>query len=131
MGYLFFLNLFNMIAKNQVFKKKLDDEGNPIIVDGEFVMELVSEEEVEMIVEPNWRKLTEDLYASPLMFKALTEANPNAFAVLLKVLTDGENGNSTENTLLGSIQMCGINFSDEEKQALNQILKDNFFSVEI
>jgi hypothetical protein len=120
-----------MIAKNQVFKKKLDDEGNPIIIDGEFVMELVSEEEVEITLEPNWRKLTEDLYASPLMFKALTEANPNAFSVLLKVLTDGENGNSTENTLKASIQMCGINFSDEEKQALNQILKDNFFSVEI
>jgi hypothetical protein len=42
------------MAFNEVYSKKLDSEGNPILVDGDFVMELISSIEVpDLIVEPN------------------------------------------------------------------------------
>jgi hypothetical protein len=120
------------MGKNQVFRKVLDENGEPLMVDGDFVSELVYEEEVpDTILPPNWRGLTESLYASPLMFKAMNEANPNAFAIFLKVLTDGEAGNSTENTLKNSILMMGLTFSDSEKAELNLILTNNNFTIQI
>jgi hypothetical protein len=42
------------MAFNEIYSKKLDSEGNPILVDGDFVMELISSIEVpDLIVEPN------------------------------------------------------------------------------
>ena len=42
------------MAFNEVYSKKLDSEGNPILVDGDFVMELISSIEVpDLIVEPS------------------------------------------------------------------------------
>jgi hypothetical protein len=41
------------MAFNEVYSKKLDSEGNPILVDGDFVMELISSIEVpDLIMEP-------------------------------------------------------------------------------
>jgi hypothetical protein len=120
------------MAKNQVFRKVLDADGNPLIVDGDFVMELVYEEEVpDAILSPNWRGLTESLYKSQLIIKAMQEANPNGFSIFLKVLTDGEAGNSTENTLRNSILMMGLSFSTEEQAELNTILSTNNFTIQI
>lgn len=42
------------MAFNEIYSKKLDSEGNPILVDGDFVMELISSIEVpDMVIEPN------------------------------------------------------------------------------
>ena len=42
------------MAFNEIYSKKLDSEGNPILVDGDFVMELISSIEVpDLIVEPS------------------------------------------------------------------------------
>lgn len=41
------------MAFNEVYSKKLDSEGNPILVDGDFVMELISSIEVpDVVIEP-------------------------------------------------------------------------------
>ncbi len=41
------------MAFNEVYSKKLDSEGNPILVDGDYVMELISSIEVpDLVVEP-------------------------------------------------------------------------------
>jgi len=41
------------MAFNEIYSKKLDNEGNPILVDGDFVMELISSVEVpDLVVEP-------------------------------------------------------------------------------
>jgi hypothetical protein len=41
------------MAFNEIYSKKLDSEGNPILVDGDFVMELISSTEVpDLVVEP-------------------------------------------------------------------------------
>ena len=40
------------MAFNEIYLKKLDSEGNPILVDGDFVMELISSTEVpDLVVE--------------------------------------------------------------------------------
>lgn len=42
------------MAFNEIYSKKLDSEGNPILVDGDYVMELISSIEVpDLIVEPS------------------------------------------------------------------------------
>ena len=42
------------MAFNEIYSKKLDEKGEPIMVDGDFVMELISSIEVTDIVEePN------------------------------------------------------------------------------
>ena len=42
------------MAFNEIYSKKLDSKGNPILVDGDFVMELISSIEVpDLIVEPS------------------------------------------------------------------------------
>ena len=41
------------MAFNEIYSKKLDSEGNPILVDGDFVMELISSIEVpDVVIEP-------------------------------------------------------------------------------
>ena len=41
------------MAFNEIYSKKLDSEGNPILVDGDFVMELISSIEVpDILMEP-------------------------------------------------------------------------------
>jgi hypothetical protein len=41
------------MAFNEIYSKKLDSEGNPILVDGDYVMELISSIEVpDLIMEP-------------------------------------------------------------------------------
>jgi hypothetical protein len=40
------------MAFNEIYLKKLDSEGNPILVDGDFVMELISSIEVpDLVIE--------------------------------------------------------------------------------
>ena len=42
------------MAFNEIYSKKLDSKGNPILVDGDFVMELISSIEVpDMVIEPS------------------------------------------------------------------------------
>jgi hypothetical protein len=84
-----------------------------------------------MTYERNWRGLTESLYGSQLFYKAMTSANPNAYSTILKVLSDGENGNSTQNTFLSVFNMLGVNWSEEEKTQLNTVLSDNLFTIQI
>ena len=51
------------MGKNQVFRKVLDENGEPLIVDGDYVMELVYEEEVpDVPFPPNWKEFKETLF---------------------------------------------------------------------
>ena len=49
------------MAFNEVYSKKLDSEGNPILVDGDFVMELISSIEVPDLIVENDNVVTVDL----------------------------------------------------------------------
>ena len=78
------------MGKNQVFRKVLDENGEPLIVDGDYVMELVYEEEVpDVPFPPNWKEFKETLFNSPVYYKALQFGNPNVYATLLKLIKIG------------------------------------------
>src|SRR5688500_11380393 len=117
---------------NRAYKKKLDDAGNPIIVDGDFVMELVHEEVVSDIASPpNWTALKKALWKDEqLIGKALLTGSGAAMAFLVKVITDGETGIGTdEGDFLRAFTMLGVAWTPDEKATINQHLKDNSFSI--
>lgn len=79
----------------------------------------------------NWKGLRINLFYSPLFLKALTEANTNAYSTLLKVITDGEISEASENTFLYIFNMLGMTFSTAEKAELNGYLQANNFTIRI
>jgi len=82
-------------------------------------------------IKLNWKGLRLNLYNSPLFIRAITEANPNAYSTLLKVITDGEIDNAFEETFLAIFNMLGMTFSAEEKTELNGYLEANNFTIRI
>ena len=49
------------MAFNEIYSKKLDSEENPILVDGDFVMELISSIEVPDLIVENDNVVTVNL----------------------------------------------------------------------
>ena len=115
---------------NKTYRKKLDKDGNPIIENGDFVMELISSEEVpDVIHPPNWLTFKETLFKSALFFRALTEANPNAYSTLLKIIQDGENNVGNENNFQYVFNLLGLKLTEEETIYLNSTLESNNFTI--
>jgi len=96
----------------------------------------VVEENFEFYNEPNkdnWHNFEQDLYTSALFSKGLTSQG-NGFALLLKVLTDGSTKGASQNALLMAIQatIAGIsNFTQQDKNYLNEYLISNNFTIQI
>ena len=82
-------------------------------------------------IKLNWKGLRLNLYNSPLFIRAITEANPNAYFTLLKVITDGEIDNAFEETFLAIFNMLGMTFNDSEKAEINGYLIENNFTIRI
>jgi hypothetical protein len=80
---------------------------------------------------PKWKELKMSLFASPLFQRAIVQANPNAYSTLLKVLSDGENGDGNEANLLLMINMLGMTFSAQEKAELNGYFEANNFTIRL
>lgn len=80
---------------------------------------------------PKWKELKLALFSSPLYLRAITEANPNAYSTLLKLMTDGENGDASEQTFLVILNMLGMTFSDLEKAELNGYFEANNFTIRL
>jgi hypothetical protein len=91
---------------------------------------------LEFYNEPNkdnWNNFEQDLYTSALFSKGLTSKG-NGFALLLKVLTDGSTKGANQHALLIAIQatIAGIsNFTQEDKNYLNEYLISNNFTIQI
>jgi hypothetical protein len=120
------------MAKNQIFRKVLDENGEPLIVDGDFVSELIYEEEVaDEIPPPNWKQFKEDLFKTQVFYKAMAMGNPNVYATLLKLITDGEVGYAKEENFVMLFNMLGIEWTIEERAIINQALVNNFFTIQV
>ena len=120
------------MAINQIFRKVLDENGEPLIENGDFVMELVYEEEVpDPILPPNWKNFKEELFKSQVFFKALQLGSPNVYTTLLKVITDGETNYAKEENFILLFNMLGIEWTQEEKDFINQTLSSNNFTVQV
>lgn len=122
---------------NQVWRKKTDDEGEPLIENGDFVMELVSEIESEEPVvaeKPNWLKLEQELRyfnGGALFGKALATATPNPFSIFLKTLENGDKGIASENALAFAFSILGVDWTTEEIGQLNTLLQQNNFTIRL
>lgn len=79
----------------------------------------------------NWKGLSQGLFYSPLYPKTLIEASPNAFSTLLKVLTDGENGYASENAFLMVFNLLNVEYTQQEKDQINEILSTNNFTITV
>ena len=120
------------MGKNQVFRKVLDENGEPLMVDGDFVVELVYEEEVPDIIQPpNWKNFKEELFKSQVFYKAIQQGNPNVYTTLLKVITDGETNYAKEENFILLFNMLGIEWTQVEKDFINQTLINNNFTVQV
>ena len=106
------------MAKNQIFKDGV----------------LISEEEVEDVLMPNWIKLEQDLryFGDGYLFgKAVATASPNSFSVFLRTLGNGQDGKASENSLAFAFSILGVSWADEEKGQLNTILTQNNFTIQL
>lgn len=104
-----------------------DENGNSILIN--------TIEIPDPILQPNWIKLTNDLYSSNTFNYALNTSNILnlvMYTTLLKVLTDGENGspNATEEVFLNFLSKSMI-YTLEQKTEINGILINNNFSVQL
>ena len=87
------------------------------------------------IVNPSdedWQKFSQVMWDNVSLFgKIVMTANPNGYATLLKVMTDGERGIAAQNALLTAINLLGIVFTEEEKLFINTTLTENNFTIQI
>lgn len=92
--------------------------------------------EVYMVYERplNWRGLTEGLYASNIFMLVLmgqVSVSSIAYSTLIKMLTDGEAGNCSQEKLLSILQVLSGSFSQEQKDEINTILTNNLFTIQL
>lgn len=81
--------------------------------------------------EPDWQGLEQSLWQSSLMSRALQEANPNGFSLLLKVFTDGKDGLAVESSLAFALGVLGLVFSEAEKGILNALFEQFDFTIRV
>ena len=119
--------------KQYVYKPKLNHDGTRFIdpSTNDFVNELaeVIDDGVEEVKSINWLTFKETLFKSALFFRALTEANPNAYSTLLKIIQDGENNVGIENNFEYVFNLLGFTLTEEETIYLNSTLESNNFTI--
>lgn len=80
---------------------------------------------------PKWYDLQNGLYKSSLFTKYLNDYNTKGL-IFQTTIQDGKDGRDVnEQTLLLGFQAMQINFTAEEMGVINQILKDNNFSIQL
>jgi hypothetical protein len=117
------------MIKNQTYRKKLDPEGNPIIENGDFVMELVKEEILDIEPEkplPNWLGFEQDLRYSAV-FGRRTEVDPIDFNIFTTTLVNGKLGHASENAFAFGFSILGLTWTNEEKDLINGLLQKHNF----
>jgi hypothetical protein len=119
---------------NQVWRKKTDNEGEPLIENGEFVMELVSETSSigQQYIQPNWLGLEQALFYSGLRAKAKASANLDQFefSSLIGAFANGKQGLTSENTLIYLLHAINADWDENDIALLNQLLQENNFTVQ-
>jgi len=118
--------------REEVYKKVLDINGVPVIdpITNDFVMELVEViTTADGILPIDWKNFKEDLFKSALFYRAIQDANPNAYATLLKVISDGEAGITLESNFQLVFNLLGLVLTTEETIFLNTTLANNHFTI--
>lgn len=118
---------------NETYRKKLDENGNPALDEtGDFVMELVSSEEMPPeILPPNWLGLEQGLRYSALFQKAFSESSDKGLNLFMITLVNGKSGQASENALAFAFQMLGVTWTEGEIIELNHHLDANHFLLRL
>lgn len=104
---------------------------NDTEVNGSAISDIYSLVPKMSISPPNWNGLTQALWGSSLMGYAYAVANSKGFALLLKVLSDGEAGSAAESSFITALNLCQLNLSTDQKTELNQLLTANNFTIQV
>ena len=118
---------------NQIYKARLNNDGSRYIdpITNDFVNDLIAIEDdnIPEVFTPNWLNMKETLFKSQLFYKAISEANPNVYATLLKVIQDGENGVGKEQNFVDLFNLLNITWTPTELEYLDAVLQSNGFSI--
>ncbi len=122
------------MAINEIFKKKQNEDGTDYIdpITNDFVNEVIYSEEVEEGVKiANWKAFKENLFNTPIFLKLISEANPNAYTTLIKIIQDGEDGKGKEDNFTFMFKLLNVNWNDSEIKLINEALNINGFSISV
>lgn len=120
------------MGTKEVYRKKLDQSGNPVIENGDFVMELVESKHEDDLPElPDWLGLEQSLRYSALFGKAYATADAKGLNLFMITLLNGKRGEASENALAFAFQNIGVSWTDEEKAELNNYLKTYHFTIKL
>lgn len=117
-----------MINKEYTYKEQGDGRDSWVVTEKEGD-EIINSYMVYINPFINWRVLTEDLYKCAQFGKAIQLGNPNGITVFCKVLTDGEAGNSDNDTLNEALGLIGNIWNDADKAALIALWNKNGFTL--
>ena len=110
---------------------KLNPDGSRYIdpITNDFVNEIIEiiDDGEPIEISPNWLGLEQDLRYSTMFEKAFSQANEKGFNLFTVTLVNGKSGHASENALRFAFEMLGVNWTEEEKIAINQILENNYF----
>jgi len=82
-------------------------------------------------IPPDWSTLEQNLRYSDLFTKAFSDASEKGLSLFMITLINGKKGDSSENSLSFAFSLLGVNWSDSEKEQLNNILKNNNFTIKL
>lgn len=120
------------MAKEQVYRKKLDENGQPVIENGDFVMELVSEKNIpDEPITADWLGLEQDLYYSGLRQKAKESPNLDQFeySSLIGAFGNGKKGLTSERTLWQLLHAINADWNEEDVATLDGLLEKHHFTI--
>ena len=121
------------MGKIAIYRPKLNPDGSRFIdpETNDFVNELVEEHDdgQPIVLLPNWTQLKHELLETTIFQKALKYGNGNAYATILKVITDGETTWASENLFKSMFLALDITLTETETALLNQILERNQFTI--
>ena len=80
---------------------------------------------------PDWLNMKETLFKSQLFYKAISDATPNVYSTLLKVIQDGEDGVGKEQNFLDIFNLLNITWTPAELEYLDAVLQVNKFSIRL
>lgn len=114
---------------------KLNPDGSRYIdpITKDFVNEIVEiKDDGEQIeLPPNWLQLEQDLRYSEMFVKAFAQATEKGFNLFTVTLVNGKAGHASENALSFAFSVLGVEWTESERQQINEILTKNNFKTQI
>jgi hypothetical protein len=93
--------------------------------------ELLALGHTEIPKSPNWHGLEQSLRYSDMFAKAFMQATEKGFNLFTTTLVNGKLGHASEGALQFAFSVLGVEWTEAEKSAINQILESHNFVTRI